>query len=254
MAIRGTGRPSGPASEKGEHADRKVVDLLFFPTGGGKTEAYLGLAAFTMVLRRLRDPSIGSAGLSVLMRYTLRLLTLDQLGRAATLICALELERQKDVERLGRWPFEIAGSIFGLAAYPGLVTVFEHVLLKNKRRYTGNARHVALGTDATRAVTFIALIGDLGELGAGGRTEQYDAANNDTEFLASIFVNQQHVAPSHGRPPSSNIAIGIIRVVARCSTYVHAPKLQSTITNDGNMPVQIHCTLNTKRKKRTTID
>ena len=91
----------------GEHPDRKVVDLLFFPTGGGKTEAYLGLAAFTMVLRRLRDPSIHSAGLSVIMRYTLRLLTLDQLGRAATLICALELERQNDVPTLGSWPFEI---------------------------------------------------------------------------------------------------------------------------------------------------
>ncbi|MDP2958680.1 MAG: hypothetical protein Q8N53_19805, partial [Longimicrobiales bacterium] len=68
---------------EGEHADRRVVDLLFFPTGGGKTEAYLGLAAFTMVLRRLRDPSVRSAGVSVIMRYTLRLLTLDQLERAA---------------------------------------------------------------------------------------------------------------------------------------------------------------------------
>ena len=78
--------------------DREVVDLLFFPTGGGKTEAYLGLAAFTLVLRRMRNPGICGAGVSVLMRYTLRLLTLDQLGRAATLICALELERQKDVD------------------------------------------------------------------------------------------------------------------------------------------------------------
>ena len=76
------------------HAEREVVDLLFFPTGGGKTEAYLGLAAFTLVLRRLRNPGLASAGVSVLMRYTLRLLTLDQLARAATLICALELERQ----------------------------------------------------------------------------------------------------------------------------------------------------------------
>ena len=66
------------------HHDRSVVDLLFFPTGGGKTEAYLGLAAFTLVLRRLRHPGIQSAGVSVLMRYTLRLLTLDQLGRAAS--------------------------------------------------------------------------------------------------------------------------------------------------------------------------
>ena len=99
MNLRGMARPND--------ADRKVLDLLFFPTGGGKTEAYLGLAAFTLVLRRLRDPSAASSGVSVLMRYTLRLLTLDQLGRGATLICALELERQKDVEKLGKWPFEI---------------------------------------------------------------------------------------------------------------------------------------------------
>jgi hypothetical protein len=103
-----------------ESDDREVVDLLFFPTGGGKTEAYLGLAAFTLVLRRLQNPGINSAGLSVLMRYTLRLLTLDQLGRAATLICALELERQKDVEKLGKWPFEI-GLWVGNAATPNLM-------------------------------------------------------------------------------------------------------------------------------------
>ncbi len=97
--------------------DRRCVDLLFFPTGGGKTEAYLGLAAFTLLLRRLRDPSVGSAGLAVLMRYTLRLLTLDQLSRAATLICALELEREKQPDNLGRWPFEI-GLWVGQAATP----------------------------------------------------------------------------------------------------------------------------------------
>ena len=102
------------------HAERDVVDLLFFPTGGGKTEAYLGLAAFTLVLRRLRNPGLTSAGLTVLMRYTLRLLTLDQLGRAATLICALELERLRDEEKLGKWPFEI-GLWVGKAATPNLM-------------------------------------------------------------------------------------------------------------------------------------
>jgi hypothetical protein len=109
MSLVGTAQPT--------HADRKVVDLLFFPTGGGKTEAYLGLAAFAMVLRRLRDPSVQSAGVSVLMRYTLRLLTLDQLGRAATMVCALELERQQDVSKLGPWPFEI-GLWVGQTATP----------------------------------------------------------------------------------------------------------------------------------------
>ena len=109
MNLRGIADPQNP--------DREKVDLLFFPTGGGKTEAYLGIAAFTIVLRRLRNPGLASAGLSVLMRYTLRLLTLDQLGRAAALICALELERKDDVEKLGEWPFEI-GLWVGQAATP----------------------------------------------------------------------------------------------------------------------------------------
>ena len=100
--------------------EREFVDLLFFPTGGGKTEAYLGLAAFAMVLRRLRNPEDGGrggAGVSVIMRYTLRLLTLDQLGRAAGLVCALELERRKDAGRYGDWPFEI-GLWVGKAGTP----------------------------------------------------------------------------------------------------------------------------------------
>ncbi len=103
------------------HHDRKVIDLLFFPTGGGKTEAYLGLAAYTLVMRRLRNGGISGAGVSVIMRYTLRLLTLDQLGRAAALVCALELERQewikKGDKRLGTWPFEI-GLWVGKGATP----------------------------------------------------------------------------------------------------------------------------------------
>jgi len=99
-----------------KHNDREIVDLLFFPTGGGKTEAYLGLAAFTMVLRRLRNPGAMGCGMSVLMRYTLRLLTLDQLGRAAALMCALEIEREKK-PALGEWPFEI-GLWVGQAATP----------------------------------------------------------------------------------------------------------------------------------------
>jgi hypothetical protein len=102
---------------------RETVDLLFFPTGGGKTEAYLGLAAFAMVLRRLRHPGDegrAGAGVSVIMRYTLRLLTLDQLGRAAGLVCALELERERDPDRYGTWPFEI-GLWVGKAATPNLM-------------------------------------------------------------------------------------------------------------------------------------
>jgi hypothetical protein len=103
--------------------DRDTVDLLFFPTGGGKTEAYLGLAAFAMVLRRLRypdDQGRAAAGVSVIMRYTLRLLTLDQLARAAGLVCALDLERERDPVRYGAWPFEI-GLWVGKGATPNIL-------------------------------------------------------------------------------------------------------------------------------------
>lgn len=91
------------------HADREVVELIFFPTGGGKTEAYLGVIAFTLLLRRMRGQARpdGGLGVAVLLRYTLRLLTLDQLGRAATLICALERLRATRTDVLGGDRFAI---------------------------------------------------------------------------------------------------------------------------------------------------
>jgi hypothetical protein len=91
-----------------KHDDRDTVELIYFPTGGGKTEAYLGTIAFTLLWRRLtgaRRPDKG-LGVAVILRYTLRLLTLDQLGRAATLICALEVLRAEHAD-LGDVRFSI---------------------------------------------------------------------------------------------------------------------------------------------------
>ena len=78
------------------HRDRDVMDLLWFPTGGGKTEAYLALTAFVILLRRLRSTDRDSgAGVAVLMRYTLRLLTIQQFQRASAMILACELLRRR---------------------------------------------------------------------------------------------------------------------------------------------------------------
>lgn len=92
------------------HPTEAIADLLWFPTGGGKTEAYLGLTAFTIALRRLQGTiggRDGEHGVAVLMRYTLRLLTLQQFQRATTLICACEVIRRTDEAKWGKEPFRI---------------------------------------------------------------------------------------------------------------------------------------------------
>jgi hypothetical protein len=98
-----------PSVTKEDHPERDWVELIFFPTGGGKTEAYLGVIAYALLLRRmrgLRQPDAG-LGVAVILRYTLRLLTLDQYERATTLICALELMRRAAPARLGAERFAV---------------------------------------------------------------------------------------------------------------------------------------------------
>lgn len=99
-----------PGLWDGNDPDREIADLIWFPTGGGKTEAYLGVSAFYLVARRLKDKQDGGTG--VLMRYTLRLLTSQQFQRASGLICALETIRLREMDDdgkllLGATPFRI---------------------------------------------------------------------------------------------------------------------------------------------------
>ena len=104
-----------PGITRLDHVDRigeenAVADLLWFPTGGGKTEAYLGLSAYTMALRRLQGNVAGRSGeqgVAVLMRYTLRLLTIQQFQRATALVCACEVIRRGDEKKWGKEPFRI---------------------------------------------------------------------------------------------------------------------------------------------------
>jgi len=93
-----------------KHKDREIVDLIWFPTGGGKTEAYLGVAAYLMAFRRLSADVLNVeeyAGVTVFMRYTLRLLTTQQFQRATALICAAEYIRVEKPHLYGEVPFSI---------------------------------------------------------------------------------------------------------------------------------------------------
>lgn len=109
-----------------DHDDRELVDLIWFPTGGGKTEAYLGLAAVEMVRRRLAR-GVHGGGMAVLTRYTMRLLTAQQFQRAATLICALELMRADD-ERFDESPAFSIGLWLGNSTTPGTYKAAEKQL------------------------------------------------------------------------------------------------------------------------------
>lgn len=108
------------------HADRELVDLIWFPTGGGKTEAYLALAAVVIFMRRLRYGAEG-AGTAVITRYTLRLLTSQQFQRAASLICAMEILRGSDPRVRGMARFSI-GLWVGNEATPGTRAAAKHSL------------------------------------------------------------------------------------------------------------------------------
>jgi len=116
LCLPGLTNPAHRDARRG--ADNAQVQLLFFPTGGGKTEAYLGLSAYTFAIRRLQgvtgdgeDARDGTRGVAVLMRYTLRLLTAQQFQRAAALVCACEwLRRERVAAGDGRWgttPFRV---------------------------------------------------------------------------------------------------------------------------------------------------
>ena len=117
-----------PSITRFDHPDRShetdaVADLLWFATGGGKTEAYLGLTAYVLALRRLQKDIEGRAGdhgIAVLMRYTLRLLTLQQFQRATALLCACEAIRKADTAKSGRnaVPSGLVGRQEGDAEHP----------------------------------------------------------------------------------------------------------------------------------------
>jgi len=96
-----------PSVANRRHSDRQVFDLIWFPTGGGKTEAYLGLTAFVLFYRYLKSPAQVAGGTAVITRYTLRLLTSQQFERAALTILACEIVRRQCKELAEYTPYSI---------------------------------------------------------------------------------------------------------------------------------------------------
>lgn len=120
-----------PGLVRPEDNDHDCVDLLWFPTGGGKTEAYLGLAAFEIFFRRLTDSSRKDhGGVDVLMRYTLRLLTVQQFQRAASLICACDAVRREEGD-LGEASISIGLYVGGDATPNRAAEAFEALRLEH---------------------------------------------------------------------------------------------------------------------------
>ena len=97
------------------------MDLLWFPTGGGKTEAYLTLVAFLAIYRRLSagdDPDQGD-GVAAIMRYTLRLLTTQQFARAASVLLACEAIRRGHIPEAGVSRRELGHTPFSIGLWVG---------------------------------------------------------------------------------------------------------------------------------------
>jgi hypothetical protein len=182
-----------PALVDPKRPDRDTVELIYFPTGGGKTEAYLGVIAFALVLRRLRGRARPDRGLgvAVLLRYTLRLLTLDQLGRAATLVCALEKIRRARPEILGDVRFSV-GLWVGRSA---TANTLEEVRDKVTEYKTNTARPSPFpltgcpwcGKDLSADSLTVQKTGVV--VGCNDRTCDFTAAGGDG--LPVLFVDEQ---------------------------------------------------------------
>ena len=84
-----------------ESKDRDFFDLLWFPTGGGKTEAYLFISVFLIFYSRLDKSFKNTNGTQIIMRYTLRALTIDQFSRISATICAVEILRKENSKIFG---------------------------------------------------------------------------------------------------------------------------------------------------------
>ena len=182
-----------PALTDLHHAERStdpdaLADLLWFPTGGGKTEAYLGLTAYTLAIRRLQgmiEGRSGQDGVAVLMRYTLRLLTLQQFQRAAALICACEIIRRADSATWGNTPFRL-GLWVGMHSTPNRTEDSAEIITSDH----GIARGKFGGVGSPRQLTHCPWCGSVIESGKDIIVESLNKGRGRTLIYCSDSYGQ----------------------------------------------------------------
>ena len=200
-----------PALTDLHHPDRSedpsaVADLLWFPTGGGKTEAYLGLTAYTLAIRRLQGTIAGRSGqdgVAVIMRYTLRLLTLQQFQRASSLICACEMIRRAESSTWGPTPFRL-GLWVGQRSTPNTTEESEEA---NKQEH-GIYSSMFGGTGSPRQLTNCPWCGSLIEGGKHIEVESYSKGRGRTLIYCSDPYGQ--CAWSRAQSPGEGLPVLVV--------------------------------------------
>ena len=202
------------------HSDRNICDLLWFPTGGGKTEAYLGLAAFTLGLRRLRgskqkkDDRTG-AGVGVLSRYTLRLLTIQQFRRALGIITACEVLRVthlNDQTRLTGWrprqctnntEFLWGGIRFSVGMWVGGGVTPNNLLPIQFRLPSGKMRHIAGALEILQGLSSRGYEGPDVALRKTAQTTDVEAEGDPAQVLTCPVCHARLAIPEDGLVPDT---------------------------------------------------
>lgn len=96
-----------PSLVRDDDERRRIVDTLWFATGGGKTETYLAAIVFSCFIDRLRGKR---RGITAWSRFPLRMLSLQQTQRFADALAGAELARQRA---------DIGGDPFALGFFVG---------------------------------------------------------------------------------------------------------------------------------------
>jgi hypothetical protein len=214
--------------------ERQVVDLIWFPTGGGKTEAYLGLTAFTIFWRRIQNPE--NSGTTALMRYTLRLLTTQQYQRAASLICACEKLRREHRSTLGETEISI-GLWVG-----GEVTPIRHADAVSKLQKLLNAERenpfIMLNCPWCGAQMGPVEFGKVNRVKgyvqrSGPKRVEFCCDDPDCEFNAGLPLYVVDEAIYHKRP---TLLIGTVDKFALLPWYPEARRLFGLDTNGEISP------------------